>query len=375
MFEKIMNCQKCDEIDSDIINKLHQTHLPIILFGAGLLGKRTLEILSSIGISVEGFCDNYPRKWNTLHCNRPVYKLEEWRHRLDDFVVLISCSEYFSIHSQLVESGVSAANIFFCGLTDYYEDGFGDYEYLSLNRQKIEKLYYLLADEKSKDVLVSVLNFRITKSIKYLEGIFSTEQYFEPGIIELAENEVFLDLGAFDGDTIIEFHKRTHGKYKQIIAFEPDGANYKELIANIANINKNSKINCLNIGTWNKKGILKFTGEGTITSSISGDGEHQIQVDTVDGIVKDDPVTFIKMDVESAEKETIMGARVLLNRFKPKIAVSVYHKKEDIFNIPLLLNEIIPEYKLYLRHYSQGSPETVCYAVIPATPRLAHCGS
>ena len=76
-----------------------------------------------------------------------------------------------------------------------------------------------------------------------------------------------------------------------------------------------------------------------------------------------DPVTFIKMDIEGAELEALKGSSKIIKKYMPKLAISLYHKKDDILEIPLYIKELVPEYKLYIRHYSNAGVETVLYAV------------
>ena len=84
-----------------------------------------------------------------------------------------------------------------------------------------------------------------------------------------------------------------------------------------------------------------------------------------EAIAEGDKVTFIKMDVEGAELESLKGAEKTIRRDKPKLAICIYHKPEDMWTIPLYIKELVPEYKLYIRHHSSGVCETVLYAVMP----------
>ena len=118
-----------------------------------------------------------------------------------------------------------------------------------------------------------------------------------------------------------------------------------------------------NIGLWSREDVLCFHGTGTSDSKIDTDGEMQIKVGKLDDIAYDKKISFIKMDIEGAEKEAILGAENIIRIQKPKMAVSIYHKREDIWELPKLLLEMNPEYRFYLRHYSFRDAETVLYAV------------
>lgn len=118
------------------------------------------------------------------------------------------------------------------------------------------------------------------------------------------------------------------------------------------------------MGLWSKNTILKFDTIGSGSGRISEEGTVSVKVNTLDEILKNQKVDFIKMDIEGAEVEALKGAKKIIREQKPKLAISVYHKPEDIFLISLLIHNMCSEYKLYLRHYRQFSAqETICYAI------------
>jgi len=114
-------------------------------------------------------------------------------------------------------------------------------------------------------------------------------------------------------------------------------------------------------GLWSKKEKLKLRMDGT-ASFITNDGNIKIEVDSIDHLVKE-PVTFIKMDIEGSEYQALLGAKNMVSQYKPKLAICIYHKLEDIWELPWLIHQINPEYKFYLRHYSFADNETVLYAI------------
>lgn len=193
-----------------------------------------------------------------------------------------------------------------------------------------------------------------------LEGICG-KQYFDFYVHSLGEQEVFVDCGAFDGSTSIEFANWCQGEYDKIFMFEVDRYNIKLCKKNIINYRlKNCTLK--ECGVWNKKTQLRFR-EGSFTSSgLSKEGSIKVPVVDLDSILQNQKVTFIKMDIEGAELEAIKGAKKILMRCKPRLAISVYHRPEDIIEIPLLLWEIVPEYKFSLRQYRSSKRETVLYA-------------
>lgn len=211
----------------------------------------------------------------------------------------------------------------------------------------------------------NILNYKISRNKELIEEIndFGKEdQYFPSDIVEYVENEVFVDLGAYTGDTAINFAKhiaRENQSYKRIYAFEPDEKSFLMLkrntkaYENIAYIPK---------GAYSKNTQLRFYSEGFWTSTLSECGNIIVDVCKLDDEISD-KVTFLKADIEGSEVEAIKGASGIIARDCPKIAFCAYHKKDDIFRIPLALHNLNPNYVFYLRHYSELPVETVVYAI------------
>lgn len=189
-------------------------------------------------------------------------------------------------------------------------------------------------------------------------------EYFNQDILVLSDNEVFIDLGAYKGDTIENFISQVKGKYKKIIAFEPDQESMLSLNRYI--LEKNiSNVIVYKLASWNKKEILKFREEGSFISQISDMGTSNTNANSLDNVLFDAvPATFIKMDIEGAERKTIEGAENIIKKYRPKLAICVYHRADDIFEIPLAIKKLVPEYKLYLRQHSNSLLDTVLYATL-----------
>lgn len=190
------------------------------------------------------------------------------------------------------------------------------------------------------------------------------KQYFDE-LVEFHEGEVFVDAGALDLSTSLLFARKcdeNHISDYKIYAFEPDKKSYGRCM-NIKDKYPNVNIELKNYGLWSSNTSLGFDSLGNGSSHISQKEEiNKVNVVTLDSCVKE-RVTYIKMDIEGAELEALKGCKDTIRQYRPKLAISVYHKKEDIIEIPQYIKELIPEYKLYLRHYGNGALETVLYAL------------
>lgn len=246
----------------------------------------------------------------------------------------------------------------------YYGIKYLYYPSLLKRKEDVEKVYNSLFDELSKETFYHVISYRngIIDDMSPFKS--KSIPYFENGIIELSQQEVFIDGGAYNGDTVGEFIKQTSGKFKKIYSFEPDDESYSELVKNVRDI---KDIIPMPYGLWNKKDILKFqkglTPEGNRITDFNY-GSIDISVISIDEAIKEDIPTFIKLDVEGSELKALEGAKNTIVEHKPKLAICVYHKPFDIIDIPIYIKKLVPEYKLYLRHYSDTHLETVLYAII-----------
>lgn len=344
------------------LDKIKKDSLPVVLFGAAQCGVRYLTILQKYNIEVLCFCDDDPKKSGKYLNGIKVIRLNELKEIKKDYNILISSYGPYKLIPRLKEEGVYSKYIF----TEFYlwEDGLDYYQYYMDNLNKLEKVYNMLADEKSKTAFFALLNYKVSRDISLIENINEGDlnQYFDSEIIKLTDSETFVDLGAYDGDTVFKFiNKMEHANktYKKIFAFEPDKDSFEKLKKNTAG---HVNVDCLPIGAYDQKKTLNFAAEGFWTSSIDVNGNVKIEADTLDHLMKE-KVTFIKADIEGAEISALKGAENIIKKYKPRLAFCIYHKKEDIFEIPLLIHSMNPKYKFYMRQYSGIPVESVLYAV------------
>lgn len=233
------------------------------------------------------------------------------------------------------------------------------------HKNDFDQVESMLDDDFSRRTLQTVIRFRLSPNIKILLPIINLAQYFPRPIMRKAENEVFIDAGGYIGDTIIALAS-FWGKnsWKKVYAWEPDDNNRSRLIKNIELFGfKNVEV--IPWGLWSEKTELSFKMMNNMDSKVSDAGTVRIQVDTIDNLCFEEKVTFIKIDIEGSEMQALRGAKNVICRDKPRLAVSIYHKPEDYYEIPLYIKKLVPEYRLYIRHHKLNKNDTVCYAVYP----------
>lgn len=193
---------------------------------------------------------------------------------------------------------------------------------------------------------------------------FDTEQYFNPDFITFEKEEVFVDAGCCNLGTSIRLTKYC-SKLKKVYAFEPDPGNFEKCISRKSEL-ADTEIELFPCGTWSESQTLHFRATADCGARICEDGEISVKVMSIDeAVAGKDKITFIKMDVEGSELESLKGAKNTIVKDRPKLAICIYHKPEDLVEIPMYIKELVPEYKLYVRHHSNTVYETVLYAVMP----------
>ncbi len=334
---------------------------PIFIYGMGDGALKIMSVFRSREIAVSGIfaSDDFVRG-HSFEGFR-VHKLAEIEEAVDDFVVVLAfAAGYQEIVDKIQD--IASRHTLYVPDVPVVGQGLFTYEYCQENADKIQKVYDSLADDYSRKVYANILNFKISGKIEYLSAVTSTKAEIYKKIVRPGLNELYVDLGAYNGDTIKELLEYTYGKYAAVYALEPDKKNFRKLIRNIEGMNR---IYAYNAAAWCMDGELPFAAKAGRQSAISADSENVVRALTVDSILGKKAATIIKMDVEGFEREAIWGAAQCIAHHSPKLMISLYHRNEDIFELPLLIKTLNPAYKLYIRHQLYiPAWETNLYAVL-----------
>lgn len=236
-------------------------------------------------------------------------------------------------------------------------------KYFSEQKDKTEQIAALFADEASRETYFAAIRYRTTHNPKDAPVFTKHDQYFVKDLISLSDHEVFIDCGAFDGDTMKAFLKACHNRYQSIVCFEP----VEEYHHRLEKRSRGKKVTAIRAGVYKTSTTLQFNAEGGKGSSISSSAEHTISVPVcaIDDVSECNEATFIKMDIEGSEFAALQGAKQTILRNRPKLAICIYHRNKDFIEIPEWIHKLVPEYKLYVRHHAYSINETVLYAIPP----------
>ena len=227
----------------------------------------------------------------------------------------------------------------------------------------------LWADEESRILYAAILKWFVTLASESVPAPSPSAVTYIPDFLQLREDEVFVDCGAFDGDTVLQYVRASRGRYQEIIALEPDPQTFQELATYAKTL---ERVTPLNAGAGAENGKIPFVAGGLMSSHAASAGAAGFsapdELVDVDLIRLDDlspRPTYVKMDIEGFERQALAGARGLLSAGKTAFAVTLYHRTSDLWQIPRFINEVAPGLRLYLRHYAEDWAETICYAVPP----------
>lgn len=312
-------------------------------------------------IKLEAVIDDYApvgSDWNGL----PIIKNTDLPK--DAIVVnCVTCIGPITVKNLLEERGVKNFGVYALAgifpekfeILNFVKEARESYEN---NKSRWQKIYDSLEDEESRKTYSDILQYKLTGNYNFMTEykIDLKEHYFED-FYDLKPREIFVDCGAFDGDTSEVFISKCPN-YEKIYLFELSEINLakaKERLKDYKNINYVAK------GVSDNEEILSFNFEGR-SSGICSSGEFKVHTTTIDNFIKD-RISFIKMDIEGWELKALQGAQKHIKNNLPKLAISVYHKPDDFFEIFEFVKSIVPEYKVYLRQYTQGWSETVMFFI------------
>ncbi len=348
----------------------------IVLFGSGLFGQKILKGLREIGIEPIGFCDNNDKLWNTKKEGLVIYSPEEVTRNFPKAIYMVTIWSDVIGHpvnevEQKLNNYIKVEVISFFFLFWKYPKTFMPYFSIDsplktiLEAADILECFYLFEDDESRKEYVAQIRWRLTGDYFGLTSPSTYTQYFHTDLFKLNENEVFVDCGAFDGDTIKNFLRLQNNVFKKYIALEPDPINFKKLndvIEGLPVVTKNKVVSkCCAVS--DKKKVISFSSDGSLQSVISETGNIKVNCISIDESFADDIITFIKMDTEGAEPEIIIGAENTIKKHNPILAVSVYHSYNHLWTLPIAIKQLSDNYRFFLRPHCRASWDLICYAI------------
>lgn len=354
------------------IEKVKMAEMPVILFGAGKTSEYILKVLNGFGIFPVAFCDNDRKKVGQEIAGVKVIEPKELEDYSDCFIYITTQMYYVEIQNQLHGLGIPDEKIARCDWICQFEWERNYKEFIQQNLEQFEWLYRTLADEQSRKVLRNRLAFLITRERKYAVGVRKRgeAQYFPSGILSFNVVKNFIDIGAYTGDSILQFSGHTDFTKCRVWAFEPDRELYRIALENVGDF-ENVTVFPYALSDKDgrsqvqaKMGSMQTIETGTFSNTVET-GVSEFETCRLDTFFEGKRLhnVYLKMDIEGAELSALRGGEKFIRDCVPSMAICVYHKAGDILDIPHFIKALNPEYAVYLRHYSDNQTETVLYAV------------
>jgi len=327
----------------DIWTYLKEATKPILIYGMGDGCDKIMAVCKERGIPIAGIfaSDEYVRE-KTVH-GFPLTSYAVARETFGDMIVLLAFGVFRPDMMKKIIS-LSKQEELYAPEVPLFGGGLFDSAYYAEHAHELAQVEGMLADDLSRTVFNALVEYKLTGRIDPLLTSESEKRDDLLSLVPYRPGDIYADLGAYDGDTVLEWDE-LHPDHGEIFAAEPNPKTYVKLCSNIAGIRHARP---LPYAVWNRDEILTFNGKSGRSAAVSGEGKIHVEGKRLDSFLK--KAHFIKFDVEGAEKEAIEGAAEILREQSPALCISAYHRTEDLFAIPLQVKRIQPKYKVYLRH-------------------------
>lgn len=362
--------------ESDMWTALKAETRPIVIYGMGNGADKLIARLDSLGIEfVDIFASDGFVRGHSFHGIR-VKSFDEIKALYSQFVILVS---FASSRTEVIKTVSDIACTYDTYIPDIpvsEEQTYFDKDFYNANFAEIEKALATLEDEKSKNTFISIIRYKLSGRIEDLLE-FTSEKAEMYSLLPCEEIRVFCDAGAYAGDTLtdaVEFFPAL----ERAVCIEPDEKTYKRLLRVADGISRVS-VDCINAAAWDSNGEGSFSVSGNRNSSVAESSTVSFKHKTRSvSMIKIDDLSlerldYLKYDVEGAEREAMSGARATVERCKPAMLVSAYHKSRDIFELVNDLHRAYPDYRLYLRRLHCFPAWEINIIAVPKTIKFRTC--
>lgn len=354
------------------------SQVPLVLFGSGNLGRRVLSGLRNVGVEPLAFADNNADAQGSIVDGLRVHSAADAVSAYGDkavFVVTIWVPlgplTFPAVASQLRALDDAVRVVSFVPLFWKYADEFLPYYFLDLphrlyeNAQAVKDSYELLSDDRSCFEYLLELSYlmSIMDSVEVPRPVGS-DWYFPKELFALGDNEVFVDCGAYDGDTLTCFLEASEGSFGEIVAFECDPLAIPRLEDRVNELPPTSRtrVRVVPKAVGASSGVLRFEGDGSPGSHFSDEGQITVECCTLDEVLRGTHPTLIKMDIEGAEEDALRGAERTIRESRPILAICIYHRQSDLYRLPAQINAMCPDYTISIRRQGDDG-DLVCFAI------------
>lgn len=343
----------------------------VAIYGTGEAGRL---IWSCVSGKLNGkVCMFVDRSAGGECCGLPIIDITSVPHGMG---VIIAADPSYKIEKRLITEGIHdwiyidpVFLTFYCREDDYIES---NHNLIRGSSAIIEEVRSLLCEQMSLDIFDEMLSQRENPCMSSIANYYNRGQYFGNDVIPEIEG-VFVDCGAYTGDTLARYLQQVRNENWKYYAFESSKKNAAEIKDYARRKHVSDRVTVYNLAVWNEATTL-FLGNPTNTNEktsgmvVNGkQGGVKINADSLDHVLLSNEninsVDIITMDIEGAEINALKGAVKIIKKYHPVLAISIYHQTNHLWDIPYLIHHLDNNYKLYIRHHRWNIADTVCYGI------------
>ena len=338
------------EVNYDLWEYLSTAKKPLVVYGMGDGADKLIAALARIGREPDDYfaSDGFVR--GQFFHGKKVLSFDEVKKKYSEFIVLVSFGTQLP---DVIEN--------ICKIDSEYElyapdlpvcpDELFTYDYYSRHKDEFEYASSLLCDDESKKEFADVLNFKLSGKIKYIKFSQSSQFAIAKSKLKCYNYKSYVDAGAYNGDTVLQMSSVCPNLLK-VYAFEPDERNYRKMVKNLSSLDVSLSLYNSALGNTDGERVIFEKGNRNTSlyaSSASDSKEKKINVVRLDSVLDGASADLIKMDVEGAEEDAILGARNTISNFAPDMQISLYHRPSDMFKLIPLVKDLYDNAEIYVK--------------------------
>lgn len=358
-----------DKLCDDLAVQLKRETLPLVLWGTGDVAESVVDYLTGKGVSIDACWSDGEEQSRDFH-GMKIRSRQEIVEAYSQFNVLMGHAGYDQ-GKELQKQQPQVQKVFYPFSIHYEQYDKVPYADIAAQAGRFIWLCSHLADEKSIDNLLAYLNTKMTGDASYIIDAFDERtNFYRNDVFTVSHDEVLLDIGAYDGDTVQRFLREADNKYREIIAVEPDDKNFLALNEYVSGERLKHVITS-KMGAWNARKEMQFkTGNEQISSVDTGDnildGSEVITIhaDRMDDFFEDEDVSIIKINYYEGVLEAIQGCEEILKKSRPKLAIDVGFDIYNVLKLPEYIDSLGLDYEFYLRFNMPMSSTFTLYAKV-----------
>lgn len=347
----------------NVYEEIKRQKLPLFLYGAGNLASNIIKNLRLESIQIEGLLIDGEENitFEKKKYGIKVYNFWNFINRSTQCNIIIAYAKGYR-KKEFLEGMRCFANVYIIDNPFEHHKNI-DSIYVKNNSNKLQEAYELFEDNHSKKSFCAFINARINHNIKWVTEVSQTDwDEFNNDVMFTKPDEIFLDIGAYDGGSIQRFLVSNNYMAKKIIGIEPDENNFHKLSTYIKSI---SQYNCklYQTGCWSEKTKLPFNQDDKC-SRLDQDSKYYIDVDKIDNICGlEEEITLYNMGISVAEYEILIGSKELIKKWHPKLIIFMGSARDELWKIPIFIRKLSSDYKIYLRFLTAMPSRFFLYAI------------